>query len=43
MSRARVLRPVSAQRARKLRKRGEHVYWHRELWSFVWEWRGYGR
>lgn len=42
MSRSRVLRQVSCRRARVLRQRGERVYWHRKLSSFVWEWHGHG-
>lgn len=30
------LRRVSLRRARKLKKRGEFVYWHEQLRSFVW-------
>jgi hypothetical protein len=29
-------RPISSKRARKLRKRGENVYWSKHLESMVW-------
>lgn len=32
----RVWRPISRKRARKLRKRGEHVKWSWEEYSYVW-------
>lgn len=29
-------RPISSKRARKLRKRGENVYWSKRLECMVW-------